>query len=56
MEATILSEYGISNSEIIDYAKVSKRTVISAMNKFRNAGILKETPVGKVTNHKIAVS
>ncbi len=55
MEATILSEYGISNSEIIDYAHVSKRTVISAMSKFRNAGILEETPIGKVTYHRIAL-
>lgn len=53
MEASLLSEFGATNEEIIKYAGISKRTVISAIQKFREKGILEETKIGKQWYHKL---
>lgn len=52
-EGTLLSDYGISNQEIIDALNISRRTVISAMNRFRNEGLLSDTKLGKTVFHKL---
>ena len=53
MEATLLSEFGVSNQEIIEYAQVSKRTVISAIQKFREKRMIEDTGIGRITYHKL---
>lgn len=52
-ESSLLSDFGVSNTEIIQYASVSKRTVISSMQKFREMNLLEETKIGKTVYHKL---
>ena len=52
-EGTLLSLYGTSYPEIMNYASVSKRTVITAMNKLHRMNLLKDTKFGKVVYHKL---
>ncbi len=51
-ESTILSSYGISNSEIMKETGVSKRTLMTALAKWRDSDLLEETQIGKLTFHK----
>ncbi len=52
-EASILTDFGISNKEIIQECNVSKRTLIYTLNKFSNMDLLDDTKIGKLTYHKI---
>lgn len=52
-EASILSEYGISNEELMQETSLSKRTIIYGLNSFKEKGILTDTKIGKITFHKI---
>lgn len=42
-ESSLLSDFGISNAEIMEYTGISKRTVISSMQKFRRMDLLEES-------------
>ncbi len=52
-ESSLLSDFGISNAEIIEYTGISKRTVISSMQKFRQMDLLEETKFSKTVYHKL---
>ena len=52
-EGALLSLYGPSNQEIMNYTSLSKRTVITAMNKFRRMNLLDDTKIGKIYFHKL---
>ena len=52
-EASLLSEFGISNEEIMKYADVSKRTVISSIKKFRSEDLLEDMTIGRITYHRL---
>jgi len=52
-EASILSLYGVSNNELIKYSNLSKRTIITIMNSFKEKGILKDSKIAKTTYHKL---
>ena len=45
--------YGITNKQIIEYTKLSKRTVITIINDFKNKNLLLDNKFGKTTYHKI---
>ena len=51
--ASILSNFGVSNEEIIGETEVSKRSLIYALNKLKEEDILLDTKIGKITYHKI---
>lgn len=52
-EASILSDYGIKNEEIMHETGVSKRTLIYALNHFKELNILNDTQIGRFIYHKI---
>ena len=52
-EGTLLSSYGISNQEIMDACNLSRRTVISAIGRFRKDELLEETKFGKTVFHRL---
>lgn len=53
LTASYYSIFGITNNEIMEELKISKRTVISTMNKLKELELLQDTKVGKLTYHKI---
>lgn len=53
-EASLLSDFGISNSEIMENTGISKRTVISSMKKFRQMDLLEETKLSKTVYHRLS--
>ena len=55
LEASILSNYGISNQEIINEIGVSKRTLIYTLNKFKDLNLLVDTKISKTTYHKTII-
>ncbi len=55
LEASLLSDFGISNDEIIEETKLSKRTVIYALKKFKKENILIDMKVGVYTFHKFSI-
>ncbi len=54
-EASIFSYFGVSNEEIIKETQVSKRTLISTLNKFKENNILVDTKIGKFDYHKFNI-
>jgi len=56
IEATYLSDYGVSINELIKYSKLSRRTIMYIMNKFKENKYLLDTKIGKTTYHKIIIS
>ena len=52
-EAAILTDFGVSNDEIINECNVSKRTLIYTLNKLKELNLLEDTKIGKLTYHKI---
>ncbi len=52
-ETSILSDYGISNDEIINETGVSKRTLVYALNKFEENKLLEHIKIGRFTYHKL---
>ena len=52
-EAALLSEFGITNNEIIEHGDLSKRTVISAIQKFREMDLFDETKIGRFEYHRL---
>ena len=54
-EGALLSLYGPSNQEIMNYTSLSKRTVITAMNKFRRMNLIENTKIGKINFHKLCM-
>ncbi|MCQ2799868.1 MAG: Fic family protein [Bacilli bacterium] len=55
-ESSILSNYGISNQEIINETGISERALFYALGRFKKSGVLEENKVGKATFHKIKTS
>lgn len=53
IEATILSDYGVSNNELIKFSGLSRRTVVSVMNRFKEKKSLVDTQIGRTTYHKL---
>lgn len=51
-EASVFSYFGVSNEEIIKETQVSKRTLISTLNMFKEKNILVDTKIGKYDYHK----
>ena len=47
------THYGITNKQIIEYTKLSKRTVITIINDFKNKDLLLDNKFGKTTYHKV---
>ena len=47
------THYGITNKQIIEYTKLSKRTVITVINDFKNKDLLIDNKFGKSNYHKI---
>ena len=56
LEGTCLSEYGLSNREILEQLPFSKRTLITAMQKFRKNGLLLETLMPDAVYHRLILS
>lgn len=52
-ESTIYSTYGVSNEEIMNETRVSKRTLIYSLNRFKALDMIDDTKIGKTTYHKI---
>lgn len=52
-EASLLSDFGICNDEIMEYTGISKRTVISSMRKFREMDLLAETKFSRTVYHRL---
>lgn len=52
-EATILTEFGISNEEIMKEAGVSKRTLMYSLNKLEKLGLLETKKIGRMSFHRI---
>ena len=51
--ASLFTYFGISNEQIIEDTKISKRTLITTMNKFRELNLLDDLKLGKITYHKL---
>ncbi len=47
------THFGINNKQIIEYTKLSKRTIISCLNTFKSNNLLIDTKFGRETYHKI---
>ena len=52
-EASLFSCFGVSNEEIIKETNVSKRTLISTLNKLKKENLLVDTKIGKFDYHKV---
>lgn len=52
-EASILTDFGISNKEIMNTIDISKRNLMYIMNELREMKLLEDTKIGKTTYHKI---
>ena len=55
-EASLLSEYGIPNAELIRYGGVTKLTVLHAIRKFRELDLLEDRKVGRFLFHRLKVA
>ncbi len=53
-EATLFSDFGISNKEIIAESGVSKRTLMYVLKTMDGKSLLIDTKIGKLTYHKFA--
>lgn len=51
-EASMLSDFGVSNLEIMEELGVSKRTLMYTLDKFRALDLLEDTQFGRFTYHK----
>lgn len=54
-EASLFSCFGVSNEEIIKETNVSKRTLISTLNKLKKENLLVDTKIGKFDYHKVNI-
>lgn len=54
-EASLFSCFGVSNGEIIKETNVSKRTLISTLNKLKKENLLVDTKIGKYDYHKVNI-
>ena len=54
-EASLFSCFGVSNEEIIKETNVSKRTLISTLNKLKEENLLVDTKIGKYDYHKVNI-
>lgn len=52
-EASILSDFGVSNAEIMKYSGITKKTVISSLQKFRKMNLLEEEKISKTIYHRL---
>ena len=52
-EATLITQFGISNNEILKETNVSKRTLMYTLKKFNEINILIDTKIGDITYHKL---
>ncbi len=55
-QASILSYFGLSNEEILNHLQISKRTLISSLQKFREQNLLIEYKLGKITYHRLKIN
>lgn len=54
-ESSLFSTFGISSEEIIKETKISKRTLIYSLNKFKEKNIINITKIGKFNFYKCSV-
>ena len=52
-EASLLSDYGVNNQEILNNCNASKRTLEYFLNKLRKNNLLMDTRIEKVVYHKL---
>ena len=55
-EASALSDFGVSNEEILKETGVSKRTLIYTLNKFKKEMNMIDTNIGKFSYHKFNIN
>ena len=53
-EASLFSDFGITNDEIIEYTELSRRTVVSTLKKLNNDNLLNNTKISKTYYHKLS--
>lgn len=51
-EASLFSDYGVSNDEIMSETGVSKRTLMYCLNDLKQKNLVKDTKIGKYCFHK----
>ena len=54
-EATILTDFGVSNEEIMKEAQVSKRTLMYSLKKLNELGLLDSQKIGRTDFHRIKI-
>ena len=52
-ESSLFTDYGICNEEIMNELEISKRSLLYAIEKYRNLDLLDETKISKVIYHRI---
>lgn len=55
-EASALSDFGVSNEEILNETGVSKRTLIYTLNKLKKEMNMIDTNIGKFSYHKFSIN
>lgn len=55
LEGTVLSDYGVSNEEILTNLNISKRTLMYALKKFKDLDFIVETKISKELYRKIDI-
>ncbi len=55
LQASVFTYFGICNEEIMMETGLSKRTMISTMNKFKELELLEEHKMGKTVYHKLRI-
>jgi len=55
-EATILTEFGVSNEEILKEAGVSKRTLMYTLGKLDKLGLLETKKIGRIAFHRMVIN
>ncbi len=54
-ESSLFSTFGVSSEEIINETKISKRTLIYSLNKFKEKNIINITKIGKFNFYKCSL-
>ena len=55
-EVSALSDFGVSNEEILNETGVSKRTLIYTLNKLKKEMNMIDTNIGKFSYHKFNIN
>ena len=54
-ESTLVTNFGVNSIEIMENTSSSKRTLIYALNHFKEQDLLIETKIGKFTYYKMNI-